>query len=386
MQREEEIVGTVWGGELIRSGVDVEHSQTIGKKNSCFSPYLGNFWARLYFIPKPPQTPRSPLITGWVPHQQLERKVYTGTLVCSLVQNKQMQTEHSSVSVCVWHLIRRWQMALVTASEATNPFTQEALLTPFVLMSRSTKRGIALPLTHRPHVPPSNLPRSFPYPDCPIHTWNPINTSSASCTSVVLLRLCSLTQRGDSYCFLTLWHVFCHTSQLLRLLPGRREAADRCGVENWLGLGGLGPGGCVCVGVWWGGGKSTSQQKASRQMTFGKKMLFKRLGSAFTHMQVTPSHRPKPWASSGYFRSMADNVRLWSQCDFNAHPWMVTTEGQSAHMSHLGYSSTGGSVGWCIFSLMHYYIILFWRGSHHVCLYFTSFILRSVFLVCVIGM
>lgn len=32
-------------------------------------------------------------------------------------------------------------MVLVTASEATNPFTQEASLTQFVLMSRSTKRG-----------------------------------------------------------------------------------------------------------------------------------------------------------------------------------------------------------------------------------------------------
>lgn len=65
------------------------------------------------------------------------------------------------------------------------------------------------------------------------------------------------------------------------------------GVENWLGW------------VDWGGAEvgsvgcrhrenPRSQQKASRQMTFKKKkMLFKRLGSVFTHMQVALSNRPK---------------------------------------------------------------------------------------------
>lgn len=107
-------------------------------------------------------------------------------LVCPSVLTKQKETGQRFVSVCVWHLIRRWQMVLVTASVVAKPFTQEALLAGFVLMSRSTKRRShyhsLIVLTRLGQISPV----FFLYPDCPSHTWSTINTPLALFTNTLL--------------------------------------------------------------------------------------------------------------------------------------------------------------------------------------------------------
>lgn len=57
---------------------------------------------------------------AWQIHRQKnekwQRKLYIWVLAGASVLTKQMETGPRFVSVCVWHLIRRWQMVLVTAS------------------------------------------------------------------------------------------------------------------------------------------------------------------------------------------------------------------------------------------------------------------------------
>lgn len=170
------------------------------------------------------------------------------------------------------------------------------------------QKGVTLPLTHRPHVAQPNLPRSsavFFHPHFPIHTSNPTNTSSALCTSALLR-----TQTGNFYCFLMLWHIFGRTSRLCacfrsaeRLLTDVEWRAALARVDS-------GGGGTSAADGW--ENPRSQQESESADDIYKKKMLFKRLGSAFTHMHATLSNRSKEQSrgSSGYFKSMSDNVRL----------------------------------------------------------------------------
>lgn len=105
------------------------------------------------------------------------------------VLTKQKETWLKFVSVCVWHVIWRWQMAHITASAVTNRLPRRHCSHGLFWWGgepkgdRVTTHSLA---SHASDKSPPSSPPFFLYPDCLSHTWSIINTPPALLTNTLL--------------------------------------------------------------------------------------------------------------------------------------------------------------------------------------------------------